>query len=159
MSGQKMNDGMNNSAGAGILGRDHEEHGSGAKAPVFAAGLLSGLKPGPTAPTGRSGPTFPDYQSEIATQAAPMTLVEVREQLKGVKGKRYWRSVDELADTEEFQKAVEREFPSSAQEWVDPVSRRGFMKLMGASLALAGLAGGPNRRVSPIIPMFKRRKI
>ncbi|MGA2050820.1 MAG: TAT-variant-translocated molybdopterin oxidoreductase, partial [Terracidiphilus sp.] len=72
--------------------------------------------------------------------SAPMTLVQVRQQLQGVKGKRYWRSVDELADTAEFQAAVEREFPSSAQEWVDPVSRRGFMKLMGASLALAGLA-------------------
>ena len=74
-------------------------------------------------------------------QSTPMTLVQVREQLKGVKGKRYWKSVDELADTAEFQAAVEREFPHAAQEWVDPVSRRGFMKLMGASLALAGLAG------------------
>ena len=71
----------------------------------------------------------------------PMTLAQVREDLKGVKGKKYWRSLDELADTAEFQAAVEKEFPSAAQEWVDPVSRRGFMKLMGASMALAGLAG------------------
>jgi hypothetical protein len=39
-------------------------------------------------------------------QSAPMTLVQVREKLKGVKGKRYWQSVDELADTAEFQAAV-----------------------------------------------------
>ncbi|HUD12575.1 MAG TPA: TAT-variant-translocated molybdopterin oxidoreductase, partial [Terracidiphilus sp.] len=84
-----------------------------------------------------------------------MTLVQVREQLKGVKGKKYWRSVDELADTEEFQKAVEREFPSSAQEWVDPVSRRGFMKLMGASMALAGLAGCTKQPDEPIYPYVK----
>jgi molybdopterin-containing oxidoreductase family iron-sulfur binding subunit len=80
-------------------------------------------------------------ENESNNAAAPMTLAAVREELKGAKGKKYWRSVDELADTPEFQAAVEKEFPSAVQEWVDPVSRRGFMKLMGASLALAGLAG------------------
>ena len=88
-------------------------------------------------------------------QSTPMTLVQVREQLKGVKGKRYWKSVDELADTAEFQAAVEREFPHAAQEWVDPVSRRGFMKLMGASLALAGLAGCTKQPDEPIYPYTK----
>jgi molybdopterin-containing oxidoreductase family iron-sulfur binding subunit len=87
--------------------------------------------------------------------AAPMTLEAVRRELKGVKGKRYWRSVDELAGTPEFQAAVEREFPSSAQEWVDPVSRRGFMKLMGASMALAGLAGCTKQPDEPIYPYVK----
>ncbi len=84
-----------------------------------------------------------------------MTLVQVRQQLKGVKGKRYWQSVDELAGTAEFQAAVEREFPASAQEWVDPVSRRGFMKLMGASMALAGLAGCTKQPDEPIYPYVK----
>ncbi|MGA3045843.1 MAG: TAT-variant-translocated molybdopterin oxidoreductase [Terracidiphilus sp.] len=87
--------------------------------------------------------------------AAPMTLAAVREELKGVKGKRYWRSVDELAGTAEFQAAVEKEFPSAAQEWVDPVSRRGFMKLMGASMALAGLAGCTKQPDEPIYPYVK----
>ena len=80
---------------------------------------------------------------------------EVRQELKGVKGKKYWRSLDELANTPEFQAAVEREFPSAAQEWVDPVSRRGFMKLMGASLALAGLAGCTKQPDEPIYPYVK----
>jgi molybdopterin-containing oxidoreductase family iron-sulfur binding subunit len=87
--------------------------------------------------------------------AVPMTLEQVRQELKGVKGKRYWQSVDELADTAEFQAAVEREFPSAAQEWVDPVSRRGFMKLMGASLALAGLAGCTKQPDEPIYTYVK----
>ncbi len=85
----------------------------------------------------------------------PMTLAQVREELKGVKGKRLWRSLDELADTPEFQAAVEREFPSAAQEWVDPVSRRGFLKLMGASMALAGLAGCTKQPDEPIYPYIK----
>jgi len=91
-----------------------------------------------------------------AAQVAPMTLAQVRQELKGLTGKRYWRSVDELADTAEFQAAVEREFPGSAQEWVDPVSRRGFMKLMGASMALAGLAGCAKQPDEPIYPYVKQ---
>jgi len=85
----------------------------------------------------------------------PMTVDAVRAELKGVKGKRYWRSIDELAGTPEFQAAVEKEFPSAAQEWVDPVSRRGFLKLMGASMALAGLAGCTKQPDEPIYPYVK----
>ncbi|MDR3727480.1 MAG: TAT-variant-translocated molybdopterin oxidoreductase [Terracidiphilus sp.] len=92
----------------------------------------------------------------IVQQIAPMTLAAVRQELKGVKGKRYWQSVDELANTAEFQAAVEKEFPGSAQEWVDPVSRRGFMKLMGASLALAGLAGCTKQPDEPIYAYVKQ---
>ncbi len=128
------------------------EQASGAKALDLDAGLLSGLKPGPTSPTGQHG------RPSAANQpgpTAPMTLVQVREQLKGVKGKKYWRSLDELADTADFQAAVEKEFPSAAQEWVDPVSRRGFMKLMGASMALAGLAGCAKQPDEPIYPYVK----
>ena len=91
-----------------------------------------------------------------AQPAEGMTLDAVRQQLKGMKGKRYWRSLDELADTPEFQQAVEQEFPSAAQEWVDPVSRRGFMKLMGASMALAGLAGCTKQPDEPIYPYIKQ---
>ena len=36
---------------------------------------------------------------------------------------------------------MRREFPQQADEWNDPVERRTFLKLMGASLALAGLSG------------------
>jgi MoCo/4Fe-4S cofactor protein with predicted Tat translocation signal len=85
-----------------------------------------------------------------------MTLAEVRKQLEGKKGKRYWRSIDELADTPEFAEAVAKEFPDAAQEWVDPVSRRGFLKLMGASMALAGLAGCTKQPDEPIYPYVKQ---
>jgi len=91
-----------------------------------------------------------------SSAATPMTLAAVRQELKAAKGKRYWRSVDELAGTPEFEAAVEKEFPGSAQEWVDPVSRRGFMKLMGASLALAGLAGCTKQPDEPIYPYVKQ---
>jgi len=54
-------------------------------------------------------------------------------------GRRYWRSLDELADTPEFKEWLHREFPPGASEWEDGVSRRHFMKIMSASFALAGL--------------------
>ena len=92
--------------------------------------------------------------SEFMT-SGPMTLEAVRRELRGTNGKKYWRSLDELANTPEFQAAVEREFPSAAQEWVDPVSRRGFLKLMGASMALAGLAGCTKQPDEPIYPYVK----
>ncbi len=84
-----------------------------------------------------------------------LTLAEVRRNLQGVKGKKYWRSIDELAGTPEFEAAVLREFPDAAQEWVDPVSRRGFLKLMGASMAMAGLAGCTKQPDEPIYPYVK----
>ncbi|HEY1210669.1 MAG TPA: TAT-variant-translocated molybdopterin oxidoreductase [Terracidiphilus sp.] len=89
-------------------------------------------------------------------QPAPMPLEAVREKLKNVHGKRYWRSVDELAGTPEFQEAVEREFPGSPHGWGDEVSRRGFLKFMGASAALAGLAGCTKQPDEPIYPYIKQ---
>jgi MoCo/4Fe-4S cofactor protein with predicted Tat translocation signal len=54
-------------------------------------------------------------------------------------GKQYWRSLGELSDTPEFRNWLEREFPAGAAEMAnDEVSRRSFLKLMGASMALAG---------------------
>jgi len=55
-------------------------------------------------------------------------------------GKKYWRSLAELSETPEFRDWLEREFPAGAAElngadW----SRRDFLKLMGASMALAGV--------------------
>ena len=50
-------------------------------------------------------------------------------------GPEYWRRLEELAGTEDFQEALHREFPKGASEWVDTVSRRGFLKVMGASTA------------------------
>jgi molybdopterin-containing oxidoreductase family iron-sulfur binding subunit len=56
-------------------------------------------------------------------------------------GRRYWRSLDELADTPEFKDWLHREFPAGASEMAeDGQSRRQFLKIMSASFALAGVA-------------------
>src|SRR5690625_5499198 len=60
----------------------------------------------------------------------------IRERLKGQNGKQYWRSLDELAETEEFQSFLHEEFPRQAAPLEGTWKRRDFMKLLGASLAL-----------------------
>jgi MoCo/4Fe-4S cofactor protein with predicted Tat translocation signal len=67
-------------------------------------------------------------------------------------GREYWRSLEELADSQEFQEFVEREYPQHAEEWHDPVGRRTFLKLMGASLALAGLSSCVYQPAEKIVP-------
>lgn len=69
--------------------------------------------------------------------------------------KAYWRSLDQLADTPEFKQFVEREFPEHASEMTNPVSRRKFLGLMGASIAFAGLASC-RRPVEKIVPYVKQ---
>jgi molybdopterin-containing oxidoreductase family iron-sulfur binding subunit len=96
----------------------------------------------------------PEIVTEIG--ASKLTLEQVREKLAGKKGKRFWQSLDELAETPAFHAAVAEEFPQHSGELVDPVSRRGFMKLMGASLALAGLTGCTKQPDEPIFPYIKQ---
>ncbi len=56
-------------------------------------------------------------------------------------GRRYWRSLDELADKPEFREFVEREFPNRAAGYLDGPDRRQFLRIMAASFCLAGLTG------------------
>jgi MoCo/4Fe-4S cofactor protein with predicted Tat translocation signal len=102
----------------------------------------------------------PAGQPVVVTQIAPakMTLAEVHAKLDGKTGRRFWKNLDELADTPAFHELMREEFPrqAGAGEWVDAVSRRGFLKVMGASLALAGLAGCTKQPDEPIFPYIKQ---
>ena len=70
-----------------------------------------------------------------------MDLNFIRRRLSTVRGVEYWRCLEELADTEDFKELLQREFPRHASVWLDSLDRREFLKVMGASLALAGLSG------------------
>jgi molybdopterin-containing oxidoreductase family iron-sulfur binding subunit len=89
---------------------------------------------------------------------AKLTLAQVQAKLAGKTGRRFWKDLDALAETEQFQELMAEEFPRQAGtgEWVDPVSRRGFLKVMGASFALAGLAGCTKQPDEPIYPYVKQ---
>src|SRR5579885_3656330 len=63
----------------------------------------------------------------------------VRERLSKAKGKQYWRGLEEIAETPEFQAWMDDEFPN--RESLKGIDRRSLLKYMGASMALAGLSG------------------
>src|SRR4051812_28477363 len=71
-------------------------------------------------------------------------------------GPQYWRSLQELAGSPEFKEALHREFPKGASEWLDTVSRRGFLRVMGASLGLAGMTGCVKLPLEPIVPYVRQ---
>jgi MoCo/4Fe-4S cofactor protein with predicted Tat translocation signal len=87
---------------------------------------------------------------------ASLDLESVRKKLAGAKGPKYWRTLEELTNEQAFGELLEREFPRQASEWVDPVSRRGFLKLAGASLALAGLSGCTKQPPEFIVPYVRQ---
>ena len=66
-------------------------------------------------------------------------------------GKRWWRSLGERAGSPELAASLEREFPEGASLPPEGIQRRAFLSLMGASLALGGLAGC-RRPVEQILP-------
>jgi molybdopterin-containing oxidoreductase family iron-sulfur binding subunit len=99
-----------------------------------------------------------DEQTAAAGGGKPRSALDLpalRARLAAQDGRQYWRSLDELADTEEFQSFVEREFPDQTPHLLDPVGRRSFIKLMGASLALAGVSACTKQPTETVFPYVK----
>ena len=92
--------------------------------------------------------------------AVRLDLAELREKLGRKPAPEVWRSLEELAETPEFEEFLHREFPRQASEMVDGrmdgVSRRGFLQLAGASLALAGLTGCTKQPPEGIVPYVRQ---
>jgi MoCo/4Fe-4S cofactor protein with predicted Tat translocation signal len=75
----------------------------------------------------------------MGKEKTALKLKEIGEGLIGSNRKEYWRSLDQLAQTDEFKKWVEDEFPERSS--LLNLDRRQFVKLMGASMLMASLAG------------------
>lgn len=76
--------------------------------------------------------------NEDTTPSEP-ALAGLRAKLAGKQGPEFWRSLEEIAGTADFEKWVGDEFPERAT--LLQIDRRKFIHLMGASVALAGLSG------------------
>ena len=89
-----------------------------------------------------------------------LDLNSLRRSLSTARGAEYWRCLEELAGTEDFNELLRREFPRHASAWLDSLDRRNFLKVMGASLALAGLSGCLSSSPAPpdekIVPYVKQ---
>ncbi|MDQ3181858.1 MAG: TAT-variant-translocated molybdopterin oxidoreductase, partial [Acidobacteriota bacterium] len=80
----------------------------------------------------------------------------LRDKVLDKSGKEYWRSVEEFVDAPEFEEFVKEEYPAHAEEWDDSLSRRNFVKVMGASLAFAGLSGCVIQPAEKIVPYVRQ---
>src|SRR6266581_4953369 len=76
---------------------------------------------------------------DAALREFPLDLAAVRERLGKSAGKEYWRSLEELAGDPHFEELLRRE----------------FLKLMAASLALAGLSGCGRKPEQVVVPYVK----
>ncbi len=77
-------------------------------------------------------------------------------ELRAAKGPRYWRTLEELAQTPDFVRAVEAQFPGGEAELMDTVNRRDFLKLASVTLALAGLTACTKQPLEPIVPYVQQ---
>jgi MoCo/4Fe-4S cofactor protein with predicted Tat translocation signal len=63
----------------------------------------------------------------------------------------YWKSLNQIAQNDTYKQFADREFQEGASELTDGLSRKSFLQVMGASIALAGLASC-RRPVEKILP-------
>src|SRR3954469_1701762 len=68
----------------------------------------------------------------------------------------FWRTLDELAQSPAFQERLYNEFPSQIEAITDPVARRSFLKLMGASIALAGIGACTRQPPEKLVPYVRQ---
>ena len=94
-----------------------------------------------------------EASSPTPEQAIPLTLEVARARLTGKGGKRYWRSLEELADAPGFGEMLQREFPRQASEWIDPVSppriSEDHGRVDGPWLAFPAAPSSPTSRFIP----------
>ena len=92
----------------------------------------------------------------MASKESMSNFAGLRDKILNKTGKDYWRSVEEFVDAPEFNDFVNKEFPQHADELKDSVSRRNFIKVMGASLALAGLSGCVIQPAEKVVPYVQQ---
>ncbi len=78
------------------------------------------------------------------------------DRLRTARGQQYWRCLEELAGGPAFEEFLRREYPDQEAEWSNPITRRQFLVLMGASLALAGFTGCTRPPAETIIPYIRQ---
>src|SRR5450759_4746480 len=80
----------------------------------------------------------------------------LRKSASGGDPPRFWRGIEELADTPEFRNHKENEFPHGASDPEAKLDRREIMKVMAASAAFAGLTGCTKLPTQKIIPYVRQ---
>src|SRR5579864_7414398 len=85
-----------------------------------------------------------------------LDLSKIRARLESAQGPVYWKSLEELAETDEFKAFLEDEFAVRTPDWLEPANRRNFLKLMSASLAFAGVTACTKQPKETIVPYVRQ---
>lgn len=80
-----------------------------------------------------------ENNENLISEKKQIALDKMRKELEGKRGQQYWRTLDEVTQTAEFNAWFEDEFPNRKELF--QIDRRSLLKFAGASLALAGLTG------------------
>jgi MoCo/4Fe-4S cofactor protein with predicted Tat translocation signal len=91
----------------------------------------------------------------MPSQESKQNFALMRNKILYEGGKDYWRSIDEFVDAPEFEEFAKREYPLHSEDWDKSFSRRNFVKLMGATLAFAGLSGCVIQPAEKIVPYVR----
>jgi MoCo/4Fe-4S cofactor protein with predicted Tat translocation signal len=120
--------------------------------------VLQGQRPGQrtTVLNPRQDDGAAEQQEIVFKQEAGrrLDLADVRQRLADKQGPAYWQSLEELSEDPAFTELMQREFPRLAPE-ATTVNRRGFLKLMGASMAMAGLTACTRQPKELIVPYVR----
>ncbi len=117
----------------------------------------SNHEPGwPSSGTAASGEGWPASRSSFATTSARLRQGSGGQPSPTSKSEGWWRTLDELAGDPTFRERLVNEFPSQIEAITDPVARRTFLKVMGASLALAGVTSCTRQPAERIVPYVRQ---
>ena len=83
-------------------------------------------------------------------------LTKLRENLAAGRGPQFWRTLEEAAESEDLKEYVEQEFPGLSGQIPQGVDRRNLLKVMGASLAMAGAAACTKLPKESIVPYVRQ---
>jgi molybdopterin-containing oxidoreductase family iron-sulfur binding subunit len=93
--------------------------------------------------------------TRIQTNQSRLDLGAIRARLENAKGREFWRSLEELAETPQFREYLYNEFTPGTSEWTSPLHRRDVLRLVGASLGLAGLTACTKQPEEKIVPYVR----
>ncbi|MBV9300898.1 MAG: TAT-variant-translocated molybdopterin oxidoreductase, partial [Acidobacteriaceae bacterium] len=92
---------------------------------------------------------------EPRPRTAP-NLHALREKLAAGRGPVFWRTLEEAAESEELREYIEQEFPGLSGQIPQGVDRRSLLKVMAASLAMAGAAACTRQPREAIVPYVRQ---
>ncbi len=95
--------------------------------------------------------------TETGSGKEHLDLASIREKLEREGKKRFWQSLEELAETENYHDLLHHEFTHDILKEPYQFSRRSVLKLMAASAAMAGLTACTKLPTEKIAPYVNQR--